>query len=477
MIEARNFEPRDAGFGWMINHLPTILWQRRYYAVAVFAAFLVVATIAAFALPTLYRSSATLLIESQELPKNVAESPGNTAIDERIAKIRERVLSRGDLIALIEQYDLYPAERRSEPLSEVIDKMRKATTVGALQQDIGQKSAAPGESNTIALNMTFDYPDPVKAQEILQSFVQSFLRMDSDVMEDQASLTVRFLQDSADKLQSQIQQIEAEVTNLKSRNGSALTSAGAPAMLDTGSYSAQIVDLENQNRQLALEARKGPAGDQQIVAAEAALAAARAQYSENHPDVVAAREKLKALRAAGPAVDTSGDSTIQEQIRANNEAIGALRGQRDAAIAKVNAHLAGQAQAPAILEQAAQLENRASALREQYKSVSDDLLKAQNSARMASEQRAERLSLIEPANLPDHPHWPNRPLLIAAGAAAGLILGLLLALVVELLKRPLRSPLQLEGLGVPVVGIVPVIERATKRRWWQLFRRREAELA
>ena len=37
MIEAHNFESRDAGFGWMINHLPTIVWQRRYYAFAVFA--------------------------------------------------------------------------------------------------------------------------------------------------------------------------------------------------------------------------------------------------------------------------------------------------------------------------------------------------------------------------------------------------------------------------------------------------------
>jgi capsular polysaccharide biosynthesis protein len=96
---------------------------------------------------------------------------------------------------------------------------------------------------------------------------------------------------------------------------------------------------------------------------------------------------------------------------------------------------------------------------------------------MASEQRAERLSLVEPANLPDHPHWPNRPLLIAAGALAGAILGLLIALAIELLKRPLRSPVQIEGMGFPVVGIVPVIERGTKRRWWQLFRRREAELA
>jgi capsular polysaccharide biosynthesis protein len=96
---------------------------------------------------------------------------------------------------------------------------------------------------------------------------------------------------------------------------------------------------------------------------------------------------------------------------------------------------------------------------------------------MAGEQRAERLSLVEPANLPDTPNWPNRPLLIAAGAAGGLALGLLLALVIEILKRPLRSPVQIEGLGFPVIGIVPVFERARKRRWWQLFRRREPGIA
>lgn len=475
MIETHNFESSEAGFGWIFNHLPTIFWQRRYYGIAVFAAFLIVATIAAFALPTLYRSQATLLIESQELPTDIAQSPGNGAIEQRIAKIRERVLSRGDLIALIEQYDLYPSERRSQPLSKVIDKMRKATTVGAQEGDIGQASTTPGQSNVIALNMAFDYPDPAKAQEALQSFVQSFLRMDSDVVEDQASITVRFLQDQAQKLASEIQQIESEITSLKERNGSALVQSTVPSMLDTGSFSAQIVDLENQNRQLLLQSRKGGGREQQITAAEAALAAARALYNESHPDVIAARERLKALKAT--PIDESDAAGIQDQIRANNQAIGTLRAQRDAAIAKANASAAGQSRAPAILEQASQLEDRANQLREQYKQVSNDLLKAQNTARMAGEQRGERLSLVEPANLPDHPHWPNRPLLIAAGAVAGAVLGLILIMLIELLKRPLRSPVQIEGLGVPVVGIVPVIDRGTKRRWWQLFRRREAELA
>ena len=479
MIESHNFEPQGAGIGWMVNHLPSILWQRRYYFISVFVVFLVVAAIAAYSLPTLYRSTATLLIESQQLPTQIAEDPAAGAIEQRIAKIREKVLSRGDLIALIEQYDLYPSERRSQPLSKIIDKMRKATSVGALQQDIGQTD--PNRSNVIALNMSFDYPDPVKAQEVLQSYVSSFLRMDSDVVEDQASLTVRFLQDQAGKLQMQIQGIENEITALKARNGSALATGGLPPMLDTGSYSAQIVQLENENRQLTLATKRGGGRDQQVAAAEAALAAARAIYSDNHPDVIAARERLKAIREASNSMaDSSDNAAVQEQIRANNQAIATLRAQREAAISKVNASVAGQARAPAILEQASQLEDKANQLRGQYKEVADSLLKAQNSARMAGEQRGERLSLVEPANLPDHPNWPNRPLLIAGGAAAGAALGLLLALIVEFLRRPVRSPVQVEGFGAPVLGIVPIFERpgtTRRRRWWWPFGRREAELA
>ena len=460
-----------AGFGWFFNHLPTVLWHRRLWVLGVFGACVLAATVTAFALPTLYRSSATLLIESQQLPTEVAVAPGTGVIEQRIAKIRERVLSRGDLIALIEQNDLYSAERRRKPLSKVIDQMRKATTVGALQGDIGQ--AGGSQSNVIALNMSFDYQDPVNAQQVLQSFVSSFLKMDSDVVENQASLTVRFLEDQAQKLQGQIQQIESQITDLKARNGSSLVQSGAPAMLDTGSYSAQIIDLESQNRQLAAESR-APTG--QLAQAEAALAAAEATYSDTHPDVIAARERVKALQRAAQASDGAGGATIQQQIQANAQAIATLRAQRNSAIARANAVTAGQSRAPAILEQASQLEDRANALRDQYKDVSTDLLKAHNSARMAGEQRAERLSLVEPASLPDHPNWPNRPLLIAAGIVLGVILGLFAALVVEIVKRPLRSPVQIEGLGFPVIGIVPLIDPPRRQRR-NLFRRREAKLA
>jgi len=444
---------------WMINYVPIILWQRRYYVLVCFLLMLAVGVVAAFGLPRTYRSTATLLVQSQDLPTSMVDSPTSSAVEQRVARIREQVLSRGDLIQLIEQNDLYPKERREQPLSKVIEKMRHSTGIGALSSDIGQQSGT--QNKTIAIAMSFDYPDPGKAQSVLQSYVSKFLTMDSQDVEDQATLTVRFLQDQANKLQQQISDIENQITGLKARNGAALASNGAPPLIDTGSFSAQITSLQNENRQLIAASKRGGDRDSALAQAEAQLAAAQAQYSDTHPDVIAAKEKVRQLRQMAQSSDDGG--SIQQQIAANNDAIHQLMSQRDSTLARANAQLAGQARAPAIEEQAMQLESRATTLRNQYQGVSENLLKAQNSARMASEQRAERLTLVEPANLPDHPFSPNRLLLIAGGAAAGLGLGLLLALGLEFLARPVRSPKQVEQIGVPVIGIVPLIKTKSRQ--------------
>ena len=464
----------DGGSGlmWIFNHLPSILWQRRILVLATFAIFVAAGVIAAYALPTLYRSSATLLVQSQDLPSKIVESPATGAIEQRIARIRERVLSRGDLVSLMEQNDLYADERRSQPLSDVVEKMRKATSVGALAGDIGQPGG--GQSNTVAIRMSFDYREPAKAQAVLQSYVASFVRLDSEDVEDQASLTVRFLQDQAAKLRSEIGQIERQLTELKARNGAALASSGAPPFVDTGSYSVQISSLQNENRQLVARLDGSTRSDPQLAEAEAALAAARAIYQETHPDVIQARERLASLRQVQR--NDGGRAAIQAQIDANNAAIASLNAARNAALSRANSMIAGQARAPAILEQAMQLENRASALREQYKEVSSNLLDAENSARMAGEQRAERLTLVEAPNLPEEPHFPNRMLVIGASILLGAMLGVALALVAELVSKPLRSPVQVEAMGLPILGLVPILTstvdgRATRRWSWPLRRR------
>jgi uncharacterized protein involved in exopolysaccharide biosynthesis len=208
MTEVDTLEPGGSSPTWMVNHLPVILWQRRYHILACFLALLLVGVIAAFSLPRTYKSTATLLVQSQDLPNTIVEAPTTGAVEQRIARIREQVLSRGDLIQLIEQNDLYSDERRSQPLSKIVEKIRHATSVGALSSDIGQQSGT--QNSTIAIAMSFEYPDPVKAQAVLQSFVSKFLSMSSEDVEDQAGLTVRFLSDQANKLQAQISGIEGQ---------------------------------------------------------------------------------------------------------------------------------------------------------------------------------------------------------------------------------------------------------------------------
>src|SRR5579884_52227 len=147
MSDAESLERADSSPAWIVNHLPIILWERRYYVLFCFLILLAAGVTAAFLLPRTYRSTATLLVQSQDLPTTIVDSPTNGAVEQRIARIREQVLSRGDLIQLIEQDDLYPDERRTEPLSKIIEKMRHATTVGALSSDIGQQSGT--QNNTI----------------------------------------------------------------------------------------------------------------------------------------------------------------------------------------------------------------------------------------------------------------------------------------------------------------------------------------
>lgn len=474
MIDASRAEREVAAPTWFINHLPMILWERRYYVLVSFVVLFAAGTITAFSLPTTYRSAATLLVQAQDLPTSLVDAPAVGAVDQRIARIREQVLSRGDLISIIEANDLYSDDRRSKPMSKIIDTMRHDTTVSALAGDIGQQSGS--QSNTIAIAMSFDYPDPAKAQTVLQSFVSKFLSMDTENVEDQATLSVRFLQDQSNKLQAQIGQYEGQLTALKTKNGATLATSGSAPFIDTGSFSAQISSLQSENRQLLAQSQRPVQRDSALATAEAQLAAAQAQFSDTHPDVIQARERVEMLRRVtrtGP----SDSAAYQQQIAANNTAIQSLMAQRDATLSRANAAMAGQARAPAVLEQAMQIENRVGTLRTQYQQVSENLLKAQNSSRMATEQRAERLTLVEPASLPDRPHSPNRPLLIGAAAAAGLVLGLLLVLVLEFASKPIRSPRQLEQMGLPVIGIVPIMTGRPKPRRFGLWARREKRIA
>lgn len=465
--------------GNLLGSLPIILWQRRWFIIVPAIVLSIAGLAAAYLLPRTYRSSAILLVESQDLPGDTNNTVDQNPIDRRIAKIRQQILSRPDLVDLIQTYDLYSASSRREPLSKLVEKMRDATAITAVDADIqrGQRS----NQGSIAFSLTFDYKQPAQAQLVAQTFVDQLLKLDATTTRDEAETNVNFLQDQEQSLQAQVNQIEGEINRIAGVNGAALSSAGLGMMVGGAGvdYSSQIASLQRENAALQSQNSSAIERDPNVVAAETQLAAIKSVYSDDHPDVKLAENRLAAVRAnAKDYQKRSVSSLVKEQIAANNTAIARLTQQNSIERSRSAAIVAAQSRGPAVAQQVSQLQARADAARNNLAKVQSNLLNARSMSKLVDQQRGERLTLIDPPVTPDRPSSPNRPLLIGGGIAGGLGLGLVLALLVELIYRPIRSVGQLTAVaGEAPLSVVPTLSSKSrrlrtprKRRWWQ-FRR------
>lgn len=459
----------------ILASLPGVVWQRRWLIVALGLLGLVAGVVAALAIPPMYQSNATVLIESAQLPADLLNSSVNDVIEQRIAKARERVLSRQDLIRLIRANGLYPDEQRRLPMSTVVEKMKGATAIEAVAVDLGGGFQSQPGRGTMALRIGFSYPDPVKAQIVAQQFVNRFLEVDASAQADQAEGARAFLTEQANQLQSQIGDIEDQIRRIKTDNGTTLAlqsqSTGNPEA-DATRIDGEIAGLVAQNAQLA---SSGGQGDGSVAQAEAALRIARAKYSESHPDVVAAKAQLEAAKHEGGT-----SASANPIIAANRAQINALRAAKSIMLSQSSTVRAAQAQAPALADRIDQLEKREDVLRENYRVISGKAQAAQMSARMESQQKGERLSLADPPVVPDKPFRPNRPVIVAGAVAAGVAMALGIILLIEFVTRPIRGVDALRAaVGEAPMVVIPDFDQKPSLllRWLERRGRRKAARA
>lgn len=470
--------------GNFLLHLPSIVRERLLLIVIPTILLLSTGIAAAYLLPIVYRSTTTLLVESPQLPDDVLGGADEDLVDRRIERFKQRVLSRPRLIELIQTYRLYADQREGSSLSEIVEEMREAIQINAVSAQI-QRSVR-GRSSTIAIELSFDYSDPSQAQAVAQDITEQFLLLDATNSSEQADNTVKFLTEQTNTLQAQIDDVAAAIEKIKARNGLELN-PGMLSMNDTsGNYDVQIIALQRDNTLLRAErAARETASERDplVAAAEADLAAAQAKYTENHPDIAIAKRRLDEARQLAAANQAKlPDDTIDQQIEANNAQIEALRAMKAQEVTRLADVQSAMARSPLIQQRIAQQQQRLDLFNEQYESVTGRLRQAQANARAESEQKGERLSVIDPPVVPDDPISPNRPVLIAGGLLSGIGLGLFLALGLELFFRPLRDPEDIRRVvGSKPLGFIPTIESETeeqRRSWFSFlnfgwFRRRE----
>ena len=463
MQQINELETEQGNGGSLFAHLPAIIWQRRWYLIIPVIVMAIAGIAAALLLPVRYTSTATLLVQSSTLPQAVAAGNPDDVIDRRIARIREQVLSRPELIDLVNRYQLYPKKRADTALSDIVAAMRNAVTIAPLSAELQQGN----NSNTIAFVISYSYTDPSKAQAVAQDLSEQVLQLDATQSTQQASSSVQFLADQARSLQQQISEQEDQIAAIKSANGMILSSAGITMLGGGGgSYDVQIAALQRENSQLLTQrnlASTADTRDPMVAQAEAQLAAARAVYSDDHPDVRLARQRLTEAKSLARNVANAPVSAIDEQVAFNNRQIAALRSAQGSENARANATIGAQSRAPLVLQQIAQLQQKLDGLNEQYKGVSDRLFQARAGVKAENEQLGERLSIVNPPVVPNEPSSPKRWMLLAGGPLAGFALGMVLLFLVELILRPIRDPAALTQLfGETPLGVIPTVATTTR---------------
>src|SRR5207247_4875761 len=103
------------------------VWSRRkWLAILAFAAPMVAAASLITFLPNMYRSTATILVDRQQIPETFVRSTVTSALETRLQTISQEILSRSRREALIGPCGLYPDLRTQVPSEEVIKRMRGA---------------------------------------------------------------------------------------------------------------------------------------------------------------------------------------------------------------------------------------------------------------------------------------------------------------------------------------------------------------
>lgn len=461
MDSYQEHEMGGSGIGSLIGQIPAILWQRKWFVLIPLLIGATLGTAAAFLLPKKYESSAVMVVQSPALPKDVVGMVNTDQIDRRIEAIRQQIITRPALLAVIEANNLYPKERRSKPLSTILDDMRASIVLVPEKVDLGNSRK---EDDTISVRLNFTYDDAAKTQAVTQALMERIVEVNATTNTDQAQQTVQFLTDQQADVKTQIDQVEGELSALNSRYGNVIASNSA-AVVSGGSaaYDMQISMLERDNASLRSQRNTIASSDTRdpaVASAETQLASLRATYSDNHPDVLLARRRLaEAKELARNNVAKIPTEAIDSQIAANNRQIAQLQALRSGDSARTSAVLAERSQAPAVQQQATQIQQRLKGLYEQYDAVSQRLLEAKAGEKANNEQMGERLLVVDPPVLPDRPTSPNRPLLIGLGIAAGLGLGLLFALAIEMFMRPVRDPATIRAItGARPLAMVPVVQ-------------------
>src|SRR2546428_5027678 len=216
------------------------IWNRgKWLAIVALAAPLAVGLTAMNAMPSLYKASATVLVDRQQVPEMFVAPTVTSALETRLQTISQETLSRSRLEALISQFNLYPEARKRMFPEEVVERMRRDIALEVKGVDVrGQRQA------TVAFTIGYIGLVPETVAQVTNRLASLYIEENQKVRERQAAGTAEFLRVQLRETKDRLDTQERQVSEFKRRHLGEL-----PQQMD-----ANLSTLERLQMQLRLNA-------------------------------------------------------------------------------------------------------------------------------------------------------------------------------------------------------------------------------
>nr|WP_253404100.1 lipopolysaccharide biosynthesis protein [Pseudomonas migulae] len=456
------------------------------------AAILGVSIAVAMSLPPTFESSGTILIESQQISPELVATNNGTFADERIEVIRQRVMTRENLLAIIDKYNLFSSQGRQLSVSEKIDEMRNTIGVTLVSAAIKGRGEV-----TIAFRLSFEHRQPEIANKVANELVTLFLNENIRQRTERANENTEFAKQEADKLEVALNAQDSRVAKYKEEHSKSLpenrelltnmlTRAENDLKEVDRDYKAAREDLRFNELELVaanagVATKPGVAGaaadkPQDLGSLKAEYVRLLTLYTEAHPDVRAVKRKIAALEAnrsvAGSSVvSVSMDvAKAQARIAATDARIKSLADQKQQTQQKIAEYEAQIIEMPQVERGLITLMRDHDNAKKKYEEMRAKEMNARISESLEQENKAERFVLLESPLMPEKPVRPNRKKVVAMGFVLAPVGAGALVMLLEMLTQRVRGAEALGSvLGRRVLVAIPYIhtkaELANRKRW------------
>ena len=455
------------------------IWKYRWYAMAIAWTVLIISLVRIYTLPNTYQSAARVYVDTQSILKPLLS--GMTTIpnvDQQVSIMSRTLLSRPNVERVIRMVDLDLKTDSAKDHEKLVDELTAQIKV-------------VGTGNNDIYSISYANKDPVVVKNVVQSLLTIFVEGSYGDKKLDSVKAVRFIDEQIKDYEQRLVAAENNLKEFKLKNSELLSRQGGDysGKLDETSEALNKARLElNEAEQARNSIRKQISGEETpIPGASGAVAfvnpeidgrieslnknldALRLQFTEQHPDIVAAKrlivqlEQRKAEEAKIPK-QTSGEvgrkySPMLQQLKvaqSDSEArVASLRARVDEYSNRITRLRASSKVGPEIESQLSQLNRDYQINKTNYEKLVASREAAKLSGNLSSTTEMMNFRIIDPPVLPTIPIGPNRPLLTSLAFLGSLVAGLAAALLMSQIRPTFMSQASLREItGLPVLGSV-----------------------